>query len=121
MSNREPILSDEGLDTQDLALLKAAGFVPYVHPDIKLCSKCRHGWLDDKGRAHCGASPDTWPTPIWAARKYHLAGMLYALAGSPLPNSDCEDLDNTVAQECKAYGEESRNSTPATHTESPQG
>lgn len=88
---------NDGLDEYDLALLKAAGLRP-----TRICGECSRGYVEGS-RAHCGASPDMTPTPIWAENKYSMAGLLHMLAGKPLPNSDCEDLDPSIAEQCSAY------------------
>lgn len=48
--------------------------------------------------------------------------MTKGLAGTPFANTDCENIDPTVAEKCEAYndGKESRESTTAEDQEGPE-
>ena len=105
-TNPFSLMTQEEINRHAARLVEASQQTLPISKD-KLCSKCRSGYLDDLGRAHCGASPDDRPQPYWAARKYSIIGMGMILNGDPYPNADCEDLDNSVGEVCRAYVEES--------------
>lgn len=104
------MMDDDERLKQDLFILNLAGLRP-----TRSCVDCRRSWVDDK--VHCGASPDENPPPIWGTIKYSLVGLLAALAGNPLENTDCEDLEPDAAERCLAYVEKTGEPTSAPHQE----
>jgi len=105
------------------ALLLAVGITPEMRARVSArCSLCRRGWVSEDGRVHCGAHPDMQPKPVWAKMKYSLLGLFAAVRGTPLANTDCENLDDNLAEKCEAfeYGKEGREQTSTEDQEGPE-
>jgi hypothetical protein len=79
---------------------------------IRNCGNCRSGWQDGRQRIHCGHAVDDGSVgepgdnrnPIWATRKYGMAGMMAMLSGRTPAGSDCEDMDPGDGTECRTWG-----------------
>lgn len=76
--------------------------------DIKLpcCANCAFSSDFDRedGLLSCGLHPDGDPQPIWAARKFTLAGLRRMLAaGKAVAGEDCESMSPWDGAECLAF------------------
>lgn len=76
-----------------------------------ICGHCKRAWVGTSGEIHCGAAVDdlalkegeSGRNPIWAERKYSIAGMIAIMSGTTIAGTDCENMSFNDGVKCAIW------------------